>query len=305
MKKIKKTALVMGFGSAGQKHAMILKKYLNFKKIYIYTSKKKIKNFRIINNLKDIKNYNFEYFVISSETSKHYDCLKYIEDNFRGKKILVEKPLFEKFRKIKIKNNKVFVGYNLRMHPLLKKIKSFLNKKKIYSINVICNSFLPNWRKNIYYKKSSSVSRKKGGGVILDLSHEFDYINWIFGDIKPKFVSINKLSNLTLNTEDSFLLYGKIYNTKLSLDLNYFSRIQKRLIFIDGEKFSATIDIVKGTLKISYNDKISTIRIKEKNKDFTYINLHKKILSSNYSDICDFKNGIKNMKFIEKIKNFH
>ena len=41
MKKIKKTALVMGFGSAGQKHAMILKKYLNFKKIYIYTSKKK------------------------------------------------------------------------------------------------------------------------------------------------------------------------------------------------------------------------------------------------------------------------
>ena len=110
---------------------------------------------------------------------------------------------------------------------------------------------------------------------------------------------------MTLNTEDSFLLYEKIYNTKFSLDLNYFSRIQKRLIFIDGEKFSATIDIVKGTLKISYNDKISTIRIKEKNKDFTYINLHKKILSSNYSDICDFKNGIKNMKFIEKIKNFH
>ena len=124
MKKIKKTALIMGFGSAGQKHAMILKKYLNFKKIYIYTSKKN-KNFRTINNLKDIKKYNFEYFVISSETSKHYVCLKYIEDNFRGKKILVEKPLFEKFRKIKIKNNKVFVGYNLRMHPLLKKIKSF------------------------------------------------------------------------------------------------------------------------------------------------------------------------------------
>ena len=94
---------------------------------------------------------------------------------------------------------------------------------------------------------------------------------------------------MTLNTEDSFLLYGKIYNTKLSLDLNYFSRMPKRLIFIDGEKFSAIVDIVKGTLKISHNDKISTIKIKEKNKDFTYINLHKKILSSNYNDICDLK----------------
>ena len=40
MKKIKKTALIMGFGSAGQKHAMILKKYLNFKK-FIFTLQKK------------------------------------------------------------------------------------------------------------------------------------------------------------------------------------------------------------------------------------------------------------------------
>ena len=31
------------------------------------------------------------------------------------------------------------------------------------------------------YLKSYSASKSKGGGVLLDLSHEIDYINWLFG----------------------------------------------------------------------------------------------------------------------------
>ena len=42
---IKKSALIMGFGSIGEKHAMILNKYFNYKNIYIFT-KRKIKKFK-------------------------------------------------------------------------------------------------------------------------------------------------------------------------------------------------------------------------------------------------------------------
>ena len=47
MNNIKKSALIMGFGSIGEKHAMILNKYFNYKNIFIFT-KRKIKKFKVI-----------------------------------------------------------------------------------------------------------------------------------------------------------------------------------------------------------------------------------------------------------------
>ena len=143
MNNFKKSALIMGFGSIGEKHAMILNKYFNYKNIYIFT-KRKIKKFKVIKRLKDIKKIKFNYIIISSDTSKHFSQLQFILKNFINKKILIEKPLFTKFEKIKNKSNKIYVGYNLRFHPHILFLKKFLSKKKIYNVNVTCNSFLPN-----------------------------------------------------------------------------------------------------------------------------------------------------------------
>ena len=66
----------------------------------------------------------------------------------------------------------------------------------------------------MHYKNSYSSHRRLGGGVLLDLSHEIDYIEWIFKKIKRlDFVKIKKLSNLKINVEDHVLISGK---TKLS-----------------------------------------------------------------------------------------
>ena len=54
--------------------------------------------------------------------------------------------------------NRYYVGYNLRFHPVIIFLKNFLKNKKIFSINLISHSYLPNWRK-IDYRKS--VSAKK------------------------------------------------------------------------------------------------------------------------------------------------
>ena len=106
MNNFKKSALIMGFGSIGEKHAMMLNKYFNYKNIYIFT-KRKIKKFKVIKRLKDIKKLNFNYIIISSDTSKHFSQLQFILKNFINKKILIEKPLFTKFEKIKNKLNKI------------------------------------------------------------------------------------------------------------------------------------------------------------------------------------------------------
>ena len=180
---MKKKVLIIGFGSIGKKHATILKNFKMVSEVYIL-SRRDSKIFKTINKLSEIKKINPDYIVICSRTSDHFKHLNYIERNFSKKIVLIEKPLFNKFYNFHILQNKVFVGYNLRQHPVLKFIKNFIINKKIFSINITCNSYLPNWRKNINYKNSYSSHRRLGGGVLLDLSHEIDYLEWIFKKIK-------------------------------------------------------------------------------------------------------------------------
>ena len=50
---------------------------------------------------------------------------------------------------------------------------------------------------NRNYKLSYSSSKNKGGGALLDLSHELDYVQWLFGKIsKIEYAKVKKISNL-------------------------------------------------------------------------------------------------------------
>ena len=114
--------LIIGYGSIGKRHAKILLNIKKIKELKIFTGQKNI-SFKTINEIEKIKEYNPDYIVICNETSKHLRYLKYIESNLKNKYILIEKPVFEKFFDTKIVKNKVFVGYNLRFHPLLQILK--------------------------------------------------------------------------------------------------------------------------------------------------------------------------------------
>ena len=299
---MKTSVVIFNFGSIGERHSKILRNIFQIKDINIFT-KRKIRNFKTVNNLSTIKSLNPKYFIIASPTSKHYKYLKFIENNFKNKIILVEKPLFDKFKKLNIKKNKVFVGYNLRFSPILEFIKKKISKKKIIDIKVICNSFLPNWRPNINYKNTSSAKKSLGGGVVLELSHELDYIRWIFGDPKIKFVETGKFSNLNIDTEDLLKLYGKIGNANLSLDINYYSRINKRTISIDGLDFSLFADFLKNKIEIQTANK-KFIKTFPNKKNYTYISQHKEFLKGKAKKICSYKFALETMKIIDKIKRW-
>ena len=296
------STLIISYGSIGQKHAEILNKKLNIKDITI-CSKKKIKKFNTIKNLKDIKK-NPSYIVIASPSSKHFEQLKFIEKNFQKVKVLVEKPLFDKYKKLNIKKNKVFVGYNLRFHPIIKYIQKKIKGKKIFDIKISCNSYLPDWRGNKFYKNSSSAKKKLGGGVILDLSHELDFARLLFGEISIKFIQKGKFSNLLINTEDLLKLYGKIKKTNISIDLNYFSKIKKRTIFIDGENFSIFADLINNKIEIKNKNSHQIKKFPKFKMEDTYIKQHKLILSNSTKDVCNYTFAMQTMKLINKIKNW-
>ena len=151
-----KKIIIFGFGSIGNKHKIALKK-INKKLIfYEFNSKKSCSK-------KEILSINPDLIIISTPTYLHYKNLIFFNSILKNKIILIEKPLFHKKLKFKLKNNKnkIFVGYNLRYHPVIQFLKKNIKSIKPFYIRSECFSYLPNWRKNNYENNYSS--KKKNG----------------------------------------------------------------------------------------------------------------------------------------------
>ena len=81
--------LIIGYGSIGRRHANILNSHPKVRDLKVFTSQKNIKYKRI--SLKsEILKFDPDYFIISNETNLHLNYLKFLENNFKHKDILVE-----------------------------------------------------------------------------------------------------------------------------------------------------------------------------------------------------------------------
>jgi len=285
--------LIIGFGSIGFKHFSCLKKIDKSLKIKFLSSKDVI-------NKSVIKKINPDYIIISTPTHLHYKYLKLVDLQLKKKIILVEKPIFHKnlnFKKNQKNLNRIFVGYNFRFNPIIFYLKKFLSNKKIYYINSSCFSYLPNWRKKNYSKTYSSY-RNLGGGVSLDLSHEIDYVSWLFGKIKINYLKKYKCSNLKIKSDDLFILDGKINNIRVNITLSYSSRINQRSILIDGNQFSLKADLIRGEIYFLTNGKKKILKFKNYNQSDMLINMHKSIISNKFDNFSKTKDAINIIKIL-------
>ena len=201
--------LIIGYGSIGKRHAKILSNQKFTKKIFIY-SKNNNHNFKKIKKIDKFNLENIDYVIIANRTREHYRTLKKLNGILKNVTILVEKPLFDKNNKPIPLKNEVFVGYNMRYNPIINYIKKKFKKKNIKKISISSHSNLKFWRKNLNYSQSDSARKKSG--VLHDYSHEIDFLNWVFGRLKEKFVLHKKISNLKIKGKDTFIFIKYIKN---------------------------------------------------------------------------------------------
>lgn len=294
-----KKILIIGKGSIGLKHKYILNRINKKFKIFLLQSRS-FKDNKKTNNY--LKKFNPDYIIIASPCSEHFKHFKIIETIFSNKSVLIEKPLFNYNYPIPKKlKNRYFVGYNLRYDPVIRFIKKFILKKKFFHINILCSSYLPSWRKNINYKDSVSAQKKLGGGALLELSHEIDYLLWILGGLKIINPVSSKISNLNINTDDIFLLQGRYKKVLINLSLNFFSKIKKREIIIDGNQFSIFGDLRNGKI-ILYNKNKKKTKNFSKNKIDQSIKLqHLAILSNKKkNNLCSITQAKKVLDIISR-----
>ena len=178
------------------------------------------------------------------------------------KRILIEKPLEASYRRgkeIKLiagaRNLSVSVGYNLRFINAFDAIKKFINRheKDIRIVEVAAGQDLREWRPYKDAGSSYSACRKLGGGVDLDLSHEIDYILWLFGrGFKKRIVFRARVSDLEIDSPDVFKLVLEYKKFIIDMLLDYIRRPKERYLKIICEGGGALYyDFVMGRLTIN------------------------------------------------------
>lgn len=102
----------------------------------------------------------------------------------------------------------VMAGYNLRFHPGLLKLHSLVaggTAGRLLTLRAEYGQYLPTWRPHADYRQGYFARESTGGGIILEESHEFDYVAWLGGEVRSVFARAGTLSDLEIETEDTAL----------------------------------------------------------------------------------------------------
>jgi predicted dehydrogenase len=98
------------------------------------------------------------------------------------------------------------VGCQLRFHPCLLRLRALLAGGavgRIVAVRVAVGEYLPGWHPYEDYRGGYAARRDLGGGVVLTLVHELDYVYWLFGLPRRLWAVGGHLSRLELDVEDT------------------------------------------------------------------------------------------------------
>jgi predicted dehydrogenase len=178
-----------------------------------------------------------------------------------GADVFVEKPvshsleaLDELLAEEQASKRIVQVGYNLRFHPPLEKVKELVESNAVGKIlwgRVESGSYLPDWRPWQDYRKSYTSSREMGGGIILDGSHELDYVTWIFGPPEEVACMAGKVSGLEITVEDCATMLLRFANgSQLDVHVDFMERFYSRGCVLNGENGKIVWDFTTNAIQV-------------------------------------------------------
>lgn len=286
-------AIVVGYGSIGSRHARILKG-LGCQTAVV--SSRPIQAETVYSSIEDaVRNMQPSYVVIASQTSRHSDDLQALASTGFAGTILLEKPLFrEAADELPQLDDTVYVAYNLRFHPLVQRLRKVLLKESIISVYAYVGQYLPLWRPERDYRDTYSASKEAGGGVLRDLSHELDLLNWLLGGWKKLTALGGHFSRLEIDSDDVF---GVMMTTCrcpiVTLQMNYLDRIGQRRIIINTEERTIEADFVAGHL--INNGELEKFTIE---RDHSYQEMHSAMLENRKHDVCTYTEGLDVMRMI-------
>jgi predicted dehydrogenase len=280
-------SLVIGYGSIGSRHARILTE-LGCR--VAVTSSREVEftpRYRTI--AAAVKDFHPDYVVIASETARHGEDIRALANaEFKGM-LLVEKPLLHRAEELPTGGFRtVNVAYNLRFHPLLQRLRELVQREKVISAQAYVGQYLPQWRPGRDYRTGYSADSQAGGGVLRDLSHELDLLNWLFGGWLKLTAIGGHYSHLEINSDDMFALMLTFNRCPaVTLELNYLDRTGRRRLMVNTDERTYEADLVTGRLMIDGEVDNFTVE-----RDHTYRELHRAMMERASSDVCTYDEAL-------------
>ena len=274
-----------GMGSIGKKHLKNLVKILNERKtefkIDVVKRKKELDDDvkEYIDNVHKIDEFIpsfYDIVFIVNDTSVHIETLNLMKDYSNN--FFIEKPLslnLNGFELKNYKNKKIYIACPMRYSSVMDYLKKNIDFTKVYSVRAICSTYLPDWRPTIDYRNNYSAKKELGGGVTLDLIHEWDYLTYLIGFPEKIFNLNKKVSHLEISSDD-LSVYIAEYNDKLvELHLDYFGRTPTRKAEFFLKEGTIVGDFIENSVILENKEKIilpkEDIYLNEMNSFFNII----------------------------------
>jgi len=260
--------LIVGYGSIGQRHLRIVRESLPDVTIMVFrhrpTAAIPDKANLVTSSMNDVLSYAPEAAIIANPAPFHLEVAKALVE--MGCHLLIEKPISDKSCSVvdfleaaRAAGVICQVGYNLRYLPSLSRFRDLINERLVgqpLSVRCEIGQYLPNWRPDTDYRAGVSARSDLGGGALLELNHEIDYLCWIFGDVEWVRSWVGSVGDLDIDVEDTahLILSFKSKETNkpviASLNIDFVRHDTTRICTVIGSEGSLRWNGVTGVVDI-------------------------------------------------------
>lgn len=206
----------------------------------------------------------YDVMFITNPTILHYTTLQKVQNH--AKHFFIEKPVFETGKEdiadLLLKQDSIYyVACPLRYTNVIQYLKENIDFSQVYSMRCISSSYLPDWRPGTDYRNTYSAKKALGGGVSIDIIHEWDYICYLAGQPKKVYSFIGKKSNLEIDSDDLAVYIAEYPDKFVELHLDYLGRKAIRKIELFTKDDSIEADLIEQ--KIVYRKEKRIIDLNE------------------------------------------
>jgi len=206
---------IVGFGSAGKMALNKLSALVpNARFLIVSGHQEEVRQANFTPRISDVSDFSPDAVLVTGPASDRLDVIAKLQGV--SVPLFIEKPLagtlqdaYSILTQLKVGTNACQLGYNLRFSTSLEFFRNYMQqerKGKVKRFIAETGQYLPDWRPDRDYRDTVSARSDRGGGVLLELSHEIDYLRWIFGEWDWVSAWTGNVSALDIDVEDTALI---------------------------------------------------------------------------------------------------